>query len=191
MHSLLRVGQQILIGLGGGRPFVVRRATITVSMWRFISSGEMTRQGRVLRISRPLWDRVAQERHRTGKLPRPVFPIPLGRGYRFTINELVISAAVHLLKGLVPPGPCFGYRANDQLALLDFKIDRPMQVALLKQLTVLGLAADLAGELVAKLPSKLEPSEAERLMLAQLARRIATADERWLDHGGIVAMGGK
>lgn len=76
------------------------------------------------------------------------------------------------------------------LAWNDLSRRAPLQVALLRQLTVLGLASDLAGELVAKLPSKLEPSEAERLMLAQLSRRIATAEERWLDHGGIVAMVG-
>lgn len=76
------------------------------------------------------------------------------------------------------------------LAWNDLSRRSPLQISLLKQLTVLGLAADLAGELVAQLPSKLEPPEAQRLMLAQLARRIAVAEERWIDHGGIVAMVG-
>lgn len=76
------------------------------------------------------------------------------------------------------------------LAWNDLSRRSPLQITLLKQLTVLGLAADLASELVAQLPSKLEPSEAQRLMLAQLARRIAVAEERWIDHGGIVAMVG-
>jgi len=47
------------------------------------------------------------------------------------IDEPVISVAVHLLKGLIPASPCFRCRANDQLALLDFKIDRSVQVTLL------------------------------------------------------------
>lgn len=76
------------------------------------------------------------------------------------------------------------------LAWNDLSRRSPLQITLLKQLTVLGLAADLASELVAQLPSKLEPSEAQRLMLAQLARRIAVTEERWIDHGGIVAMVG-
>jgi flagellar biosynthesis protein FlhF len=57
-------------------------------------------------------------------------------------------------------------------------------------LTELGLAADLATELVTQMPARLEADEAQRLALAQLSRRIATMEERWLDHGGIVAMVG-
>ncbi|MBH0203606.1 MAG: hypothetical protein HP496_15225 [Nitrospira sp.] len=39
--------------------------------------------------------------------------------------------AMHLREGFVPAGARFGCRANDQLALLDFKIDSSVQVALL------------------------------------------------------------
>ena len=39
--------------VGYSRRCVVIGAMMTVPMWRFISSGEMIRQGRVLRISRP------------------------------------------------------------------------------------------------------------------------------------------
>lgn len=76
------------------------------------------------------------------------------------------------------------------LAWNDLSRRAPLQTELLKQLTVLGLANDLAGELVAQLPSKLELSEAHRLALALMARRIATIDERWIEQGGIVAMVG-
>jgi hypothetical protein len=37
---------------------------------------------------------------------------------------------VHLLECFVPTGSGFGGRSNDQLPLLDFQIDRSMQVAL-------------------------------------------------------------
>ncbi len=76
------------------------------------------------------------------------------------------------------------------LAWNDLSRRSPLQTELLKQLTELGLASDLAGELVAQMPSKFELGEAKRMALAQLARRIAVVDERWLDKGGVVAMVG-
>jgi flagellar biosynthesis protein FlhF len=76
------------------------------------------------------------------------------------------------------------------LAWNDLSRRAPVQISLLKQLTELGLAADLATELVTQMPARLEADEAQRLALAQLSRRIATMEERWLDHGGIIAMVG-
>ena len=74
------------------------------------------------------------------------------------------------------------------LAWNDLSRRAPVQTELLKQLTVLGLAHDLAAELVAQLPARLELAEAHRLSLALIARRIEVTDERWLDAGGVVAM---
>ncbi|MGH8176246.1 MAG: flagellar biosynthesis protein FlhF [Steroidobacter sp.] len=74
------------------------------------------------------------------------------------------------------------------LAWNDLSRRAPVQTELLKQLTVLGLAHDLAGELVAQLPARLELSEAHRLALALIARRIETTEERWINAGGMVAM---
>ncbi|HKE93591.1 MAG TPA: flagellar biosynthesis protein FlhF [Povalibacter sp.] len=76
------------------------------------------------------------------------------------------------------------------LAWNDLSRRSPLQAELLKQLTELGVAGDLAGELVAQMPSRFELAEAQRIALAQLARRIAVTDERWLDTGGVVAMVG-
>lgn len=76
------------------------------------------------------------------------------------------------------------------LAWNDLSRRAPTQTELLKQLTQLGLAQDLATELVTQLPSRLELSEAYRLALALLARRIETAGERWLETGGVVALVG-
>ncbi|MFL6617239.1 MAG: flagellar biosynthesis protein FlhF, partial [Povalibacter sp.] len=76
------------------------------------------------------------------------------------------------------------------LAWNDLSRRSPLQTELLKQLTQLGIASDLAGELVATLPSKFELPEAHRMALAQLSRRITCIEERWLDKGGFVAMVG-
>lgn len=74
------------------------------------------------------------------------------------------------------------------LAWNDLSRRAPVQTELLKQLTVLGLAHDLAAELITQLPARLELSEAHRLSLALIARRIEVAEERWIDAGGVVAM---
>ncbi len=76
------------------------------------------------------------------------------------------------------------------LAWNDLSRRAPIQTELLRQLTVLGLAHDLAGELVSQLPQRMELAEAHRLALAMLARRIETVGERWMETGGIVAMVG-
>ena len=67
------------------------------------------------------------------------------------------------------------------LAWNDLSRRAPTQAELLEELSVLGLAQDLAAELVAQMPTRLELSEAHRLALAMIARRIETAQERWLD----------
>jgi flagellar biosynthesis protein FlhF len=76
------------------------------------------------------------------------------------------------------------------LAWNDLTRRAPIQTELLKQLTMLGLGQDLCAELVAQLPGKLELAEAHRLALALIARRIAVADEKWMETGGVVAMVG-
>lgn len=76
------------------------------------------------------------------------------------------------------------------LAWNDLSRRAPVQTELLKQLTVLGLSQDLSTELVAQMPGRMELSEANRLALALLTRRIVVAEERWLDGGGIVALVG-
>ena len=76
------------------------------------------------------------------------------------------------------------------LAWNDLSRRAPLQTELLRQLTVLGLAHDLAGELVSQLPQRMELAEAHRIALAMLARRIETVGERWMETGGVVAMVG-
>lgn len=76
------------------------------------------------------------------------------------------------------------------LAWNDLTRRAPIQVELLKQLTALGLAQDLATEVVAQLPSRMELAEAQRMALATLARRIEVAQEPWLETGGVIGMVG-
>ena len=76
------------------------------------------------------------------------------------------------------------------LAWNDLSRRAPIQTELLRQLTVLGLAHDLAGELVSQLPQRMELAEAQRLSLALMARRIETVSERWMESGGVVALVG-
>jgi flagellar biosynthesis protein FlhF len=74
------------------------------------------------------------------------------------------------------------------LAWNDLSRRAPIQTELLRQLTVLGLAHDLSGELVSQIPQRMELAEAHRLALAMLARRIETVSERWMEGGAVVAM---
>ena len=76
------------------------------------------------------------------------------------------------------------------LAWNDLSRRSPIQTELLKQLTQLGLAQDLATEIVTQMPTRLELAEANRLALALLARKIETTGERWMDGGGVVALVG-
>jgi flagellar biosynthesis protein FlhF len=82
---------------------------------------------------------------------------------------------------------------ENQLATLawnDLARRSPIQTELLKQLTQLGLAQDLATEIVTQLPPRLELAEAHRLSLALLSRRIEATGERWMDGGGVVSLVG-
>src|ERR1044071_5470291 len=76
------------------------------------------------------------------------------------------------------------------LAWNDLSRRAPLQTELLKQLTTLGLNQELCIELVSQLPARLELAEAQRVALAMIARRIAVIEERWMTHGGVLAMVG-
>ena len=76
------------------------------------------------------------------------------------------------------------------LAWNDLTRRSPIQTEVLKQLTQIGIAQDLATELVTQLPARLELQEANRLALGLLARRIEATGERWMDGGGVVALVG-
>jgi flagellar biosynthesis protein FlhF len=73
-----------------------------------------------------------------------------------------------------------------QLAWNDLTRRAPVQAELLKELTEIGLAQELAAELVTGLPAELAFNEAQRRALALIARRIAVTGDAWLDRGARV-----
>ena len=77
-----------------------------------------------------------------------------------------------------------------QLAWNDLTRRVPAQAELLRELTELGLSQPLAGELVTNLPLKLPFDEAQRRVLAVLARRLPVTGDAMLDHGGRIAFVG-
>ncbi len=76
------------------------------------------------------------------------------------------------------------------LAWNDLTRRAPVQSELLRELTVIGLAAELAAELAAQSPAHLEFGEAHARALAQVARRLEVVGDRYLDTGGMIALVG-
>jgi len=76
------------------------------------------------------------------------------------------------------------------LAWSDLTRRAPIHTEVLKELTRLGITAELAADLVSQVPSRCELHEAQRMALALWAHRIPTQEERWIDRGGTVALVG-
>jgi flagellar biosynthesis protein FlhF len=77
-----------------------------------------------------------------------------------------------------------------QLAWNDLTRRAPGTAELLKELTAMGLAADLTTELLGGLPDGVGYDDAQRRVLAMLTRRIATTGDELLEKGGRVAFVG-
>jgi flagellar biosynthesis protein FlhF len=75
------------------------------------------------------------------------------------------------------------------LAWNDLTRRAPIHTEVLKELTKIGIAPQLAAEFVSQLPARCEFVEAQRLALALFAHRIPVQPERWTQ-GGIVALVG-
>jgi flagellar biosynthesis protein FlhF len=73
------------------------------------------------------------------------------------------------------------------LAWNDLTRRAPVHTEVLKELTKIGVAPQLAAEFVTQLPARCELVEGKRLALALLAHRIPTLPERWINTGGMVA----
>lgn len=76
------------------------------------------------------------------------------------------------------------------LAWNDLTRRAPVQAEILKGLTEIGLARELAAEIVSELPPGLDLGQAQGRAHALVAQRIHVAAERWLDKGGTVAFVG-
>lgn len=77
-----------------------------------------------------------------------------------------------------------------QLAWNDLTRRAPAAAELLKELTTVGISAPLAAELTSELPDGIAFEDAQRRVLAQLARRLAVTGDELLDRGGRVVFVG-
>ncbi len=76
------------------------------------------------------------------------------------------------------------------LAWNDLTRRAPVHAELLRELTHLGLGPELVAEVTAQAPRHFEFAEAHRHALAQIAKRIEVAGDRYLETGGMIALVG-
>jgi len=77
-----------------------------------------------------------------------------------------------------------------QLAWNDLTRRAPAAAELLKELTAMGLSAPLAADVLSELPDGIALADAQRRVLAHLARRLKVTGDELLDNGGRVAFVG-
>ncbi|MBV6423838.1 MAG: Flagellar biosynthesis protein FlhF [Steroidobacteraceae bacterium] len=76
------------------------------------------------------------------------------------------------------------------LAWNDLTRRAPVQAEVLRGLTRLGLASDVAASIAAELPAHLDFSQAEQRARAILTHKVPVGDDRWLTRGGRIAFVG-
>ena len=74
------------------------------------------------------------------------------------------------------------------LAWNDLTRRAPLQTTLLKELAQYGISQTLAVEIVSQIPARMEWHEAQRMMLALIAKKIPIHTDQWVDRGGMVAV---
>jgi flagellar biosynthesis protein FlhF len=77
-----------------------------------------------------------------------------------------------------------------QLAWNDLTRRAPVQIEILRELTEIGLAPDLAAEVASQAPRNTPLTQARRFVIAALSQRILVTGDRWLEAGGKVALVG-
>jgi flagellar biosynthesis protein FlhF len=77
-----------------------------------------------------------------------------------------------------------------RLAWNDLARRSPIQTEMLRELTEVGLAAEIAAEIVAAIPASAELTQARRLAIAAIAQRLTVTGDRWLHEGGRIALVG-
>ncbi|MGH8219828.1 MAG: flagellar biosynthesis protein FlhF [Steroidobacteraceae bacterium] len=66
----------------------------------------------------------------------------------------------------------------------------PIQTEMLRELTEVGLAAEIAAEIVASIPASADVTQARRVVIATIAQRLIVTGDRWLHEGGCIALVG-
>jgi flagellar biosynthesis protein FlhF len=74
-----------------------------------------------------------------------------------------------------------------QLAWNDLTRRAPAHVEVLRELTEIGISADLSDHLLKQLPEKIETSAARRFAISGLSQYLRVTGDRWLENGGRVA----
>jgi flagellar biosynthesis protein FlhF len=77
-----------------------------------------------------------------------------------------------------------------QLAWNDLTRRAPIHTEVLRELTQFGFTPEFASQIVAKLPTRLDLTQARRLAIASASQHIPVTGDRWLDDGGRVALVG-
>ncbi len=77
-----------------------------------------------------------------------------------------------------------------QLAWKDLARRAPIHTEMLRELTEVGLAPDVAAETVSSVPAGTELTNARRLAIASVAQRVLVTGDRWLEEGGRIALVG-
>jgi len=74
-----------------------------------------------------------------------------------------------------------------QLAWNDLSRRAPVHTETLRELTELGIAHDLASQIIGQLPQDVDLTYARRFSIAALAQYLLVTGDRWLDNGGRIA----
>ena len=77
-----------------------------------------------------------------------------------------------------------------QLAWNERSRRNPVHVELLRELSEIGIAQDLADHLVGQLPGDVDLTQGRRFTVAGLSQYLQVSGERWVDSGGCVAFVG-
>jgi flagellar biosynthesis protein FlhF len=77
-----------------------------------------------------------------------------------------------------------------QLAWNDLARRAPVHTEMLRELTEIGIAHELAAEVMTHVPGGVELTQARRLAIAFLAQCVLVTGDRWLEAGGRVAFVG-
>lgn len=74
------------------------------------------------------------------------------------------------------------------MAWKDFGKRSPMQARMLREFTRMGLDADVAGEIVSRLPPEMTAAQSRYLPMGLLADRLTIDESEPLDKGGMIAL---
>jgi flagellar biosynthesis protein FlhF len=113
----------------------------------------------------------------------PTFAAPIASGLGPTASVSALESEIKTLRQMLE-------KQLAQFAWNDPARRAPVHTTLLRGLSEVGLARDLAAEVVAAVPAGLELMSARRLAIAGLAQRVLVTGDRWLEAGGRIALVG-